>query len=174
MPTWLWNVLILHQYRGLSLQTCCTTSIRVVCILYVQFSLCWGCRTACFMSPHSALDCLSWQFSSEAPCFLPLFAPVLAFLLHSFYPTVDEDTATRCLSSLWQWSVLMDIPGLEDIRRVDDSMLCIQSLRGTCWSCFCCRRVVPSGNRPSPCLPEQTLDSLSDWLGTVTVETSRR
>lgn len=113
-----------------------------------------GCAATAqrFMSRHSAPGCLFWQFSAAAPCSRPLLDPALAFLLHSFCPTVDEDIAIGCLSSLWQWSALMDIPELEDTPMVGGLMLYIQSLHGTCWSCFCCRQAAPSGNLTSPFL----------------------
>lgn len=53
-----------------------------------------------FMKLHSALCCLFLQFFVEVPCSPLLFVPVLAFLPHSFYPTVDVDIVIRCLSSL--------------------------------------------------------------------------
>lgn len=112
-----------------------------------------------FMNPHSAPDCLFWRFSAVVPCSPPLLDPVLAFSLHSFCPTVDEDTAVGCLSSLWRLFAPTDILWLEDTQMVDGSMLCILSLNGTWWSCFCCRLAIPSGNPPSPFL----LESRSSW-----------
>lgn len=118
-----------------------------------------GCASTAqqFTNPHSAPDCPFWQFSVEAPCSPPLLLPALVSLLYSFCPTVDEDIAIGCLSSLWQWSALMDIPVLEDTQMVDGLTLYIESLRGTCWSYFCCRQVVLSGNLTSPFLSVFTL-----------------
>lgn len=143
-------------------------TIFITCICECAFCLCKsvsaGSTAHHFMNPRSALDCRFWQFSAEAPCSPPLFDPAPAFLLHSFYPTVDGDIAVGCLSSLWLWSALMDIPGLEDTQMVDGLMLYIQSLHGTCWSCFCCRQVVPSGNHSSPCLSDSG-SSFGNYVG---------
>lgn len=105
-----------------------------------------------FMSPRPALDCRCAPFSGEAQCSPLHLGPALASLPHSFCPTVGEDTAIKCLSSLWQLSVQMDIPVLEDTLKVAGLMLCTQSRHGICWSCSCCRLEVPLRTRPYPCL----------------------
>lgn len=125
-----------------------------VCILFSSVSAGRASSAKQFTNPHSAPDCLFWLFSVEAPCSPPLLAPALAFFLNSFCPTVDEDIAIGCLSSLWRWSALMGTPGLEDTQKVVGLMLYILSLHGTYWSCFCCRPVVLSGNQTSPFLSE--------------------
>lgn len=118
-----------------------------------------------FMNPHSAPDCLFSRFSVVVPCSPPLPDPVLAFLLHSFYPTVDEDTAVGYLSSLWRLFALMDILWLEDTQMADGLMLYILSLNGIWWSYFCCRLAIPSGNPPSPFLLESrsSLTTRAQW-----------
>lgn len=156
MPAVVWNVSILVCFsaeEGLGLQPYILhLCVQFVCLCRSVSAGCASTTTQPFTNPHSAPDCLFWLFSVEAPCSLPLLDPALASLLNSFCPTVGEDIAIGCLSSLWLWSALMDIPGLEDTQMVDGLMLYTQSLHGTCWSCFCCRQVVPSGNLTSPCL----------------------
>lgn len=136
------------QCKGLGFKTFPAS----VCAFCLYGSVSAGCASTAqlFTNPHSAPDCLFLRFSVEVLCSPPLFGPALAFWLHSSCPTADEDIAVGCLSSLWRWSALMDIPGLADTQMVDGLMLYIQSLHGTCWSYSCCRQAVPSGNLPSP------------------------
>lgn len=149
MPAVVWNV---------SLLVCFSFQARTFILHLCAFSLYRSVSAECastaqtFTNPHSAPGSLFWQFFVGVLCSLPLLVPALAFLLHSFCPTVDEDTAARCWSSLWLWSALMDTRGLVGIQKVYGLMLCKQSLHETCWSYFCCTQAAPSGILPSPLL----------------------
>lgn len=118
--------------------------------LPVCFFICSSVCVQHSMSPHSIPDCRFWQFSVGVQCSPPQLDPAPAFWPHSFCPTVGEDISIGYLSSLWQWSVLMDTPELEDTQRASGLKFCRQSLHEICWNCFCWRQVVLLKNLPYP------------------------
>lgn len=108
--------------------------ILSICVCIVYNSLCW---VHSFMNPHSALDCLFWQFFVEAPYSPPLLDPAPVFLLYSgrvrrrdvrLWTTTQISTVVKNTMSinflLQDINSYLFIPLLMEISQQDVSLLC--------------------------------------------------
>lgn len=100
--------------------------------------LTWGCM------PHQ---------SKQDVCFANLnswTASTHGFFCCCFFVLRNKTLISNLFGRSFLWAVQENLPKQQDLRadRQYLLMLYIQSLRGICWSCFCCRLVILSKNPP--------------------------